>query len=65
MGDADWLCMFKADVTDRNNIRGNLRVKIRISQVEEIVSDRKEMKRLNITFGQENEKITVGLHFDN
>lgn len=30
MGDPVWLCLFKADFSDKSTVRGNLRVKFRI-----------------------------------
>lgn len=49
MGDPVWLCLFKADFTDKSTVRGNLRVKVRIQDIEELQIDKIELKRLNFT----------------
>lgn len=50
MGDPVWLCLFKADFSDKSTVRGNLRVKVRIQDIDEIAIDKIEPKRLNIDF---------------
>ena len=49
MGDPVWLCLFKADFSDQNVVRGNLRIKVLIENLEEIQIDPKEPKRLLVT----------------
>lgn len=49
MGDPVWLCLFKADFSDKSTVRGNLRFKIRIQEIDELVIDKIEPKRLNIS----------------
>ena len=48
MGDPNWFCLFKSDFSDKNNIKGNLRVKISISDIQDIHLDKMDAKRINI-----------------
>lgn len=50
MGDPIWLCLFKADFSDKKTVRGNLRVKMRIQDFEEVQIDKLEQKRLNFAY---------------
>ena len=50
MVDDIWLCLFKADFSDKASIKGNLRIKIRIKDIEEV-----SCKTRNLEF-----KFTVG-----
>ena len=65
MGDPTWLCLFKADFTKKDEVRGNLRVKIRIRDIEELVIDKMEPKRLNMDIKMEDGTIAhTSLYFD-
>ena len=50
MGDNIWLCLFKADFTDKNKVRGNLKAKMRIQDFEEVSIDKLELKRVNFVY---------------
>lgn len=67
MGDPTWLCLFRADFADKNNVKGNLRVKIKVQDLDEIAIDKDDNKRLNISivFGQKLEHTSrISLIFD-
>ena len=67
MGDPTWLCLFRADFSDKNNVKGNLRVKIKVQDLDEIAIDKDDPKRLNISivFGQKLEHNSrISLIFD-
>lgn len=48
MGDPFWLCLFKADFSDKSNIKGDLRVKISISKISDITFDKNDSKKINL-----------------
>ena len=65
MGDPVWLCLFKADFTDKQVIRGDLRVKLKIRNIEDLSIEEKEPKRLNLTVKMEENEIShISLYFD-
>ena len=65
MGDPHYLCLFKADFSDRNNIKGDLRVKIHVTQIADISFDKKEFKHLNLIVKFDETMIKLSLIFDN
>lgn len=48
MGDPNWFCVFKMDFTDKQNIKGNLRIKIAYSDFNSIQIDKSDIKRINL-----------------
>lgn len=65
MGDPIWLCLFKADFSDKDNVKGTLRVKIRIRDMEELAIDKIEPKRLNMDVqGDKGTMAHISLYFD-
>lgn len=50
MGDPTWMCLFKPDLSDRSTVKGNLRVKILIEDIEELSVEKREPQRLNMAF---------------
>jgi hypothetical protein len=48
MIDTTWLCLFKADFSNKQSIKGNLRVKICIKDIDEFIEDKGEPKKLTI-----------------
>jgi hypothetical protein len=46
MADPIWLCLFKADFTDKANIKGDLRVKIKLEDFRELTVDTKDPKKV-------------------
>jgi hypothetical protein len=64
MGDPTWLCLFKADFSDQNVVRGNLRVKVLIQHLDDIQIDQREPKRLHVTVRKEDKSAFCSLYFD-
>lgn len=64
MGDPMWLCLFEADFSDRNNIKGNLRVKINVADIQEVNFDKVEQKKLNLVLLFEGKIVRPSLIFD-
>ena len=64
MGDPFWLCLFKADFSDKNNIKGDLRVKVHLSKLSDITLDKNDGKKLNLTMELEQAKVSASLIFD-
>ena len=65
MTDPIWLCLFKADFTDKKTVRGNLRAKMRIQDFESIEIDKVELKKLNFVFHIEGQDPVKGsCYFD-
>jgi hypothetical protein len=67
MGDPVWLCLFNADFSNKQCIKGNLRVKLLISDISEINVDKMEPKRLNLTTspsGKNGLVIRPSIYFD-
>ena len=48
MGDPMWLCLFEADFSDKQNIKGNLRVKVSVADIQEVNFDKADQKKLNL-----------------
>lgn len=48
MGDPNWFCLFKTDFSDKNNIKGILRVKILIEDLTALTMDKSDPKRVNL-----------------
>lgn len=53
MYDPVWVCLFKADFSDKQNIRGNLRLKQKISDLEDLVLDKVELNKLHFGVQQD------------
>ena len=53
MYDPVWVCLFKADFSDKQNIRGNLRFKQKISDLEDLVLDKVELNKLHFGLQQD------------
>ena len=64
MGDPFWLCLFKADFSDKNNIKGDLRVKISVSKISDITFDKNDSKKINLTVELGHSTIQPSLIFD-
>ena len=65
MIDDTWLCLFKADFSNKQSIKGNLRVKIGIKDIEEFIDDKAEPKKLTIKTKVADQPIIASLIFDN
>lgn len=65
MIDSTWLCLFKADFSNKQSIKGNLRVKIGIKDIDEFVEDKAEPKKLTIKTKVSDQLIIASLIFDN
>jgi len=65
MGDPFWFTLFKADFGDRNNIKGDLRVKVHISDVQDVSFDKSEFKKLNMVLNVKGQTVRPSLIFDN
>lgn len=69
MGDAIWLCLFKADFSDKKTVRGNLKIKMRIQDFEEVTLDKNDTKKMAFVYkavGAESWTLVKGsLYFDN
>jgi len=48
MGDPVWLCLFRADFTEKDVVKGNLRVKVKIDDIKDVSLDKVEQKKLNM-----------------
>lgn len=66
MGDPVWLCLFNADFSDKSSIKGNLRVKIKIADIQSLTFDKNDAKRLNVIFKEQTlgEILQISLHFE-
>ena len=65
MADPVWLCLFKADFTDKNNIKGDLRVKIKLADLSHLAIDTKEPKKLVAPLVLNSQAVSLMLIFDN
>ena len=67
MGDPVLICLFNAYFSNKQCIKGNLRVKLLISDISEINVDKMEPKRLNLTTsptGKNGLVIRPSIYFD-
>ena len=66
MGDPVWLCLFNADFSDKSSIKGNLRVKIKIADIQVLNFEKNDAKRLNVIFKDHTlgENLQISLHFE-
>lgn len=53
MYDPVWICLFKADFTDKQNIKGNLRFKQKLSDLDDLVLDKVELNKLHFSLKQD------------
>lgn len=65
MGDPNWFCLFKTDFSDKQNPRGNLRVKMLIEDIASLSMDKSDPKRVNIITSIEEEQVKISLIMDN
>jgi hypothetical protein len=61
MGDPNWFCLFKTDFSDKNNIKGNLRVKILIEDLTALTMDKSDPKRVNLLTQISEEQVKISL----